>query len=157
MKRGSFTASGFQRPEHPQPGVATSRHRVVGQHRGLGRYAVVELSAQATQGESVVAAGYDQGRFSCPEWDAACFDGIAYVLARTPGQWAITVREVTGHAVDTTPATVGYAAIRAMCEVTGCMFDADELARLESFALGQPPRVDATANFETLCWEPRRG
>ncbi|MCL2467409.1 MAG: hypothetical protein FWF02_06070 [Micrococcales bacterium] len=144
--------SGSQKPKHRQPGVSTSRYRIAQQRDGLPRFAVVELSAGPAQGESVVVAGYDEGRFSWRELEVACFAGIAYVLARVPGWWAVTVHEIKGHPLDTTPATVGYAAIRAMCEATGHALPADELARLESFALGRSSSIDAIPDFEAL-WE----
>ena len=111
------------------------------------------MSADWTQDESVVIEGYTKGWHFCREWEVACLAGISYVLVRVPGQWKITVHEITGTLVDTTPATVGYATICAMCEVTGYILPGDEAMRLESFALGRPPGIGAIPDFETLRWK----
>ncbi|MCL2091358.1 MAG: hypothetical protein FWH11_09095 [Micrococcales bacterium] len=109
---------------------------------GLTHFAVVELTAEPVEDESVVVAAYTpcwQG------WADACSAGIAYALARVPGRWKITVHEILGVAVDTTPTTVGYAAIRATYEATGHTIPDDETARLEAFVFGGgSPGFDAT-------------
>jgi len=102
-------ASGSLKPEHPQPGVGTSRYRIAQYREGLPHFAVVELSAVPTQGGSVVGE-YEKCWHFWHGWETACFGGIAYVRASAPGRWRITVREILGTAVDTTPATAGYAA-----------------------------------------------
>lgn len=111
-------------------GLIRSRRKIARQYRGAGQFAEIELLVNLQA--QAISITFDVAETSREDWKQGVLVGLQYALNRCGNpRCTITITQLRGTVVDTSPGLVAYVAIYALWNVFSYQSSHEEKQRIE--------------------------